>query len=86
MRQLVRAALPLGEGVILDPFMGAGSTIAAACAVGYRSIGIESDLEFYELAMKAIPQLATLASNGCNGIQTASNDAARGAQQVLFAP
>jgi site-specific DNA-methyltransferase (adenine-specific) len=86
MRQLVRAALPLGEGVILDPFMGAGSTIAAACAVGYRSIGIESDLEFYELAMKAIPKLATLASNGCNGIGTASNDAARGAQQVLFAP
>jgi len=30
MRQLVRAALPLGRGVILDPFMGAGSTVAAA--------------------------------------------------------
>jgi site-specific DNA-methyltransferase (adenine-specific) len=30
MRQIVRAALPLGVGTILDPFMGAGSTIAAA--------------------------------------------------------
>jgi DNA modification methylase/DNA-binding XRE family transcriptional regulator len=60
MRQIVRAALPLGQGIILDPFMGAGSTIAAACAVGYRSIGIESDPQFYQIAMKAIPQLAML--------------------------
>jgi DNA modification methylase/DNA-binding XRE family transcriptional regulator len=64
MRQIVRAALPLGEGTILDPFMGAGSTIAAACAVGYKSIGIESDSEFYRIAMKGIPQLATLTDSG----------------------
>jgi len=64
MRQIVRAALPLGQGVILDPFMGAGSTIAAACAVGYRSIGIESDPEFYRIAVKAIPQLAVLPITG----------------------
>jgi DNA modification methylase len=30
MRQIVRASLPLGSGIVLDPFMGAGSTIAAA--------------------------------------------------------
>lgn len=60
MRQIVRAALPLGEGIILDPFMGGGSTIAAACAVGYRSIGIESDLEFYRIAGEAIPRLTLL--------------------------
>lgn len=64
MRQIVRAALPLGEGIVLDPFMGGGSTIAAACAVGYRSIGIESDAEFYAIAKQAIPQLAALAPNG----------------------
>jgi len=65
MRQLVRAALPLGQGIILDPFMGAGSTIAAACAVGYESIGIESDPEFFQMAIKAIPTLAKLqAANG----------------------
>lgn len=58
MRQIVRAALPLGEGIVLDPFMGAGSTIAAAIAVGYRSIGVESDSEFFELAEKSVPQLA----------------------------
>ncbi len=60
MRQIVRASLPLGEGVILDPFMGAGSTIAAACAVGYRSIGTELDREFYLTAEKAIPELSKL--------------------------
>src|SRR5262249_36195860 len=41
MRQIVREALPLGRGVVLDPFMGAGSTIAAADAVGYDSIPIQ---------------------------------------------
>ncbi len=64
MRQIVRAALPLGEGIVLDPFMGGGSTIAAACAVGYRSIGIESDPEYYQVAVQAIPQLAALIVNG----------------------
>lgn len=43
MRQLVRAALPLGSGTLLDPFMGGGSTIAAAGAVGYSAIGVEKD-------------------------------------------
>jgi len=63
MRQIVRAALPLGEGVILDPFMGGGSTIAAACAVGYKSIGIEHDPEFFAMAKQAIPRLAGLVLN-----------------------
>ena len=58
MRQVVRASLPLGVGTVLDPFMGGGSTIAAALAVGYESIGIESDPAFYRMAERAIPELA----------------------------
>ena len=58
MRQIVRAVLPLGEGIILDPFAGAGSTLAAAEAVGYRSIGIEKDEHFFDIACNAIPKLA----------------------------
>jgi site-specific DNA-methyltransferase (adenine-specific) len=64
MRQIVWASLPLGRGVILDPFMGSGSTVAAAEHLGLRSIGIEVDPAFFRLAEQAIPQLATLAVNG----------------------
>jgi len=60
MRQLTRAALPLGDGVILDPFMGSGSTIAAATACGLSSIGLERDAGFYALAERAIPEVAAL--------------------------
>ena len=60
MRQLVRAALPLGEGVLLDPFMGSGSTVASASACGLQSIGLEVSAEFFALAQSAIPLLAVL--------------------------
>jgi DNA modification methylase len=60
MRQLVRAALPLGRGIVLDPFMGGGSTIAAAVVSEYRSIGVESDRAYFELARDAIPLLSAL--------------------------
>ncbi len=60
MRQIVWGSLPLGKGVVLDPFMGSGSTLAAAEAVGYDSIGIEIDSEFLKLARRAIPKLAAL--------------------------
>lgn len=58
MRELCHAALPLQEGVILDPFMGSGSTIAAAHALGYDAIGIELDETFFKMAENAIPDLA----------------------------
>ena len=64
MRQLVRAALPLGTGVVLDPFMGGGSTIAAAVAMGYESIGVELDPLFFADAENAIPALSRLPVNG----------------------
>jgi site-specific DNA-methyltransferase (adenine-specific) len=58
LRCIVRAALPLGEGVLLDPFMGSGSTIAAARAVGYEAVGLERDAKFFTMAKAAIPALA----------------------------
>lgn len=60
LRQIVRAVLPLGSGVVLDPFAGSGSTLAAAEAVGYKSIGLEKDSQYFELACSAIPRLAKL--------------------------
>lgn len=58
MRKVVRAALPLGEGVVLDPFMGGGSTITAAEFNEYESIGIELNSSYFDLASKAVPRLA----------------------------
>jgi DNA modification methylase len=60
LRQVVRAALPLGEGTILDPFAGSGSTLAAANAVGYASIGIENDAKYVKVASSAIARLGSL--------------------------
>ncbi len=53
----------MGEGVLLDPFMGSGSTIAAAQAVDYDSLGVELDADYFRLAGKAIPRLAALYSD-----------------------
>lgn len=60
LRQLVRGVLPLGKGVLLDPFAGSGSTLAAAEAVGYESLGVEKDSDYFNAAAKAIPKLAEL--------------------------
>jgi DNA modification methylase len=87
MRQLVRASLPLGDGLVLDPFMGAGSTIAAAVAVGYRSVGVESDSTYFDVAINAIPELSSLSVNGTtrviktNGVVSLNE---RGGQQLGF--
>ena len=66
LRQVVRGVLPLGEGIVLDPFAGSGSTLAAAEAVGYSSIGIEKDRRYFDIACKAIPRLIEFKPNGEN--------------------
>ncbi len=60
LRQIVYASLPLGEGVVADPFMGSGSTVAAAEAIGYSCIGIERYEEYYTMSLQAIPALTCL--------------------------
>ena len=64
LRKLVLSVLPLGEGLVLDPFAGAGSTLAAAEAVGYSSIGVEKDEVYFEMAREAIPKLTQYHPNG----------------------
>jgi site-specific DNA-methyltransferase (adenine-specific) len=60
LRRLVRAALPLGEGVIVDPFAGSGSTLAAANAVGLESIGVEVSDKYVGIARAALKKLSEL--------------------------
>ena len=64
LRQLTRAVLPLERDIILDPFAGSGSTLAASNAVGYESIGIEKDRHYFNIAREAIPKLTNYAPSG----------------------
>lgn len=68
LRTLVRGVLPLGQGLVLDPFCGTGSTLAAAEAVGYASIGIEKDAHYFEIAKKALPKLAAFRNGNLHSV------------------
>ncbi len=49
MRYLVRLVTPTG-GIVLDPFCGSGSTIAAAVLEGFNAVGIELDPDYADIA------------------------------------
>jgi site-specific DNA-methyltransferase (adenine-specific) len=53
MRYLVRLITP-PNGVVLDPFMGSGSTGKAARLEGFPFIGIERDAGYFEIAKARI--------------------------------
>jgi site-specific DNA-methyltransferase (adenine-specific) len=53
MRYLCRLVTP-PEGIVLDPFMGSGSTGKAAALEGFQFIGIERDEEYFKIARHRI--------------------------------
>lgn len=53
MSYLIRMITP-PEGVVLDPFMGSGTTGVSAIREGFRFIGIEQSEEYLEIATKRI--------------------------------
>ena len=53
MRYLCRLVTP-PEGIVLDPFMGSGSTGKAAVLEGFQFIGIERDENYFEIARSRI--------------------------------
>ena len=57
MAYLCRLVTPPG-GVVLDPFMGSGSTGKAAMREGFRFIGIEREAEYLEIARARISAVA----------------------------
>lgn len=53
LERLVRVSSKSG-GVVLDPFMGSGSTAVAAMRMGRHYIGFERDPDYYRIAMERI--------------------------------
>ena len=66
MAYLCRLVTPPG-GVVLDPFMGSGSTGKAAVREGFRFIGIEREAEYLEIARARIAsaQGGSVEGTGC---------------------
>ncbi len=62
MRYLCRLVTPVG-GLVLDPFMGSGSTGKAALLEGFDFIGIDDKDEHVHLAHRRIAEVAAGVSN-----------------------
>ena len=63
MRYLCRLVTP-PNGLVLDPFMGSGSTLIAAEQEGFRAIGIELSPEYCAIAEKRLS--AAQSDNSCH--------------------
>lgn len=61
MRYLVRLVTP-ANGIVLDPFMGSGSTGKAAMLEGFNFVGIEKEAEYLEIARRRIEHAQSTAA------------------------
>jgi len=59
MKYLCRLVTPK-NGIVLDPFMGSGSTGKAAISEGFKFVGIEMNKEYFEIAQQRVKLHNTL--------------------------
>ena len=52
--QLMRAIVEWTDGVVLDPFMGSGTTGVACAKLGRKFVGIEIEPTYFDIAVKRI--------------------------------
>lgn len=52
--QLMRALIKMTSGVVIDPFMGSGSTAVACIKEGRSFIGVECDKVYFDMACKRV--------------------------------
>lgn len=63
MRYLCRLTQTPTGGIVLDPFMGSGTTGVACVQTGRNFIGVEIDPGYFEIAQKRIEQAQELKNN-----------------------
>jgi DNA modification methylase len=73
MRYLVRLVTSPG-GIVLDPFMGSGSTGKAAILESFNFIGIELDSEYFSIAQARINHAQNSMSTSLDDFLTDTSD------------
>jgi site-specific DNA-methyltransferase (adenine-specific) len=73
------------DDVVLDPFMGSGSTLVAAVRSGRRGVGYDLDPEFVALAGERVATERKRVAQGLTASWRRSDLAPTGRQEVLFA-
>lgn len=54
--ELMQRLISWQGGVVLDPFMGSGTTLVACAKMGRKGIGIELDEDYFDIACKRIEE------------------------------
>jgi DNA modification methylase len=54
MEYLLKLITPPKDGIILDPFLGSGTTLLAAKNLNINAIGIELNKDYCEIARKRV--------------------------------